>query len=260
VSFDLRKNLVDHTSDNTAHVSVESAEFRAACPVGAEWITLSVPNHNSYIEDMPIEVHLRGRTIANHRKDFCIVFNLAYEWDCGALGSGREIPREAYIPLQGSGQSQMEQFVLIGVGEVAQDSQERWKGWMRSVVRLRILDSCPNWVAYRSKVVPVIDGFIEPCPTVGNGELQSSLMGRRIRRSFMDSDCVNKVVKSIPEIIEGISNQEGPSLQRGSLVHSNDEAMPSAIRVLLFDQAIRVSVRPSQEFIFEGLSVFLASS
>jgi len=258
VSFDLGNNVVNRTTDNLTHLPVERGEFGAPCPLASEWITLSVLDANRNIKNMPVEVHLRGRTITNHRKDFCIIFDLSEEWDGNAFGSGRKISSEAHIPLNGTSQSQMEQFVLVGVGEISQDAQERREGWMRTIVRLRQLDSCPNWIANRSKVMPLIDGSIEPILAIGNRELQLPLERRGVGGSFVSSNCKNEMVESIPKVIESICDQERPSLQGGNLIHSDKDAMSSAIKVFLFEQTIRVSVRPSQEFILEGLSVFLA--
>jgi hypothetical protein len=251
-------DLVNDTAHNTTQIPIKSGEFSATSPVGSEWITLSVLNCNHYIENMPIEIHLRARTVTNHRKDFCIVFDLTGEWHCGAISPYGKNSREAYIPLDWSSQGQMQELVLVGISEITKDREERWKGWMRSIVRLRQLDSCPNWIAYRPKVFPVIDGFIESRFVIRDGELQTSLMKRGIGSSFVNGNCVNQMVKSVPQIIQGVGDQQGPPLKGRGLVNPNDDAVSSALRVFLSNEAIRVSVRPSGDFILEGLSVFLA--
>ena len=200
MSSHLSSNLVDNSTNNAAYISVKGREFSASHPVGADWVTLRVLNCNYYVDYMPIEVHLRGRTIANHRKDFCIVFDLTSEWYCGAIGSGRENSTEAYIPLTDCGQRDMNQSVLVRISEVPKNLQERGEGWMRAIVRLRPLDSCPNWNANRSKIMPLIDGCIEQFPAITDGKLQPPFIVRRIRESLMNGDSINEMVESTAEI------------------------------------------------------------
>jgi hypothetical protein len=260
VSFDIGKNFINNASNDAAHLPIESAELSSPRPLGSEWITLSVRDCYHYINNVPIEFHLRGRTITNNRKDFCVVFDLSDERDSVAIGSGGDSPCEAYIPLNGTGQSQVEQFVLVGVGEISQDGQERRKGWMRSIVRLRRLDSCLNWIAYRPKL-PAFDGsIIEGVTTVRDGELQLARISGQVGRSLVNGNCINEMVESVPEIVESVGDDQRPSLYGRGFINPNDDAVSCAIRILLCEQTVRVSVRPCQDFILEGLSMFLAPS
>jgi hypothetical protein len=66
------------------------------------------------------------------------------------------------------------------------------------------------------------------------------------------------MVKSHAEIVKCIRDNKRPSLERRRLVDAKDETISSAISIALLKDAIRVSFRPGDNFILDGLYVFLA--
>jgi hypothetical protein len=84
------------------------------------------------------------------------------------------------------------------------------------------------------------------------------LMGGRIGRSFMNGNGIDKMVKSITEIAQGISDYKRPSLKGRRLINSQNKTVTSAVTICLLEQAVRVSLRPGKGFILDSLYVFLA--
>jgi hypothetical protein len=149
--------------------------------------------------------------------------------------------------------------VLVPIVEVAQDGQKRREIWMRSLVRLHILNSCPHRIANGAES-PSSDFAVKVRPLIGDGESKPAFIGGRLRRSLMDSYGVDKVVKGCPQVVETISDHQRPSLERRRFVDAQNKAVSGALRVCLWNDTIRASVCPGSDFILDGLSVFLSPS
>lgn len=259
MSYNLSGHLINDAANGAAYLGVKGGQLSTVAPLGSGWITLCVPNRHDNIYDVPIEIHVRRRTITNNREDLCVVFNLVKEWKRFALRIARESPSETYIPLCGCAESKPEQFVFVGISEIAQDAQQRGESCVGGVVRLRFLNSCPNWVAYSAKSL-LGDGASETRARVSYGEHEPVFIAGRVRRSLVDSDGIDKMVESIPQVIERIGNYQRPSLSRGRLIDPQNQAVSGAISVSLLDETIRVPARPGADLVLDGLSVLLAPS
>lgn len=131
---------------------------------------------------------------------------------------------------------------------------------MRSVVRLKQLKDCFNWVANTSKQSP-FNSVIKLIPTICNGEGQTPIMRRRIGSpSLMDSHGIDKIVESTSEIVDAIPNYQSPMAKRRRFILSQEKAISGVIRICLFGETVRVSIHPGLDFILDGLSVLLAPS
>lgn len=259
MSLNKSSNIIDDPANFSANQIINRDEIIPVGAIGPGCVTLTVLNRNYNVHDVPVELHVRRRTVTNHREDFCAIFNFPGVRDGlpfpSVLG---EITREAYIPLRESPESHLEQSVFVPVCKVAQDRQERRKVWMWSIVRLRSLDCCLNWIANRPEIVPVINHSIESFPSVRNGELESFLMDRGVRRSFMHGNSKNEMVKGRAEIVKCVRDNERPSLERREFVNPEDKTVSGAISIAFLKDAVRVSVRPGDHFILDGLYMFLA--
>lgn len=227
-------------------------------PRGAGWITFAVPYGDYYFADGLIPLHIRCRTITDHRKDFCAVFDFA------RIGKGLPLPTigwkralEAKIALADCTIGQADHPVFVRVIEVSQDAQQRRYSLMRSIVRLVTLEHCPHRLANLAKESSS-DGIIKLIPIVGNGKLEASVVWRRIAPSLANRDCVDEIVESSSEVVECVGDSERPSHQGGSFIFPQDDAVAGVVSFNLFGNAVWASVHPSEDFIVDGLSVFLA--
>jgi hypothetical protein len=257
VSFHKSGHVIDDPANLTANLKVQSVKTAAVSPVRLGWITLTVPNRHYDRNHMCIEVHVRSRTIRNHREDLCAVFNFVTAIDWRPRCSRLRLSDKLDLAFLDTSEGHLEQSVLVPVIEIVKDAQERREGWMRAVVRLRSLDSCPNWIADRSKL---LDGsVVEGRAAFLNGKHERLFLGGRIGRGLMASDSIDKMVKSISEIRESIRNDKRPSLKGRRFVNAQKKTVTGAVRACLLKDAVRVSVYPSQDFIVDGLGVLLAS-
>jgi len=248
-----------HAVDDLSHVSSnfreQSADFAVPHPVGIGWTTLAVKNRNSDIENCPVVLHIRRRTVANHREDFCAVFDFSGISDFLPVAAFGKFADEAYVPLCNGAESQSDQVVLVRIVHVAEDSEERRELFVRSILRLYPLNSCPHGGAYIPK-----SSNVECLPEVfGRISDRESIVGipGRVGGGFVTSDGVNKVIQGGTKVGKAVRKHQAPPLKRGRLIDAKEDAVSSVVRVSLSRDTIWVSVKVGPDFILDGLSVFL---
>jgi len=144
--------------------------------------------------------------------------------------------------------------VLIRVVEVIEDSEKRREFWMRSVVRLKALNSGPNGPAQASNFV---SRSFELSGCFANRKHDHVFIGGRGDLILMDSDGVNGMVNRAPDIVNAIASHERPFWE---LSLANDIELDrelSAFGIDVLSDVIRPTVEPSPDFFLECISVFL---
>jgi hypothetical protein len=251
----------ENDAPNLGTDSVEQGEDLISARVfGAGWITLVVPHRNYYFQKNAIPVHIRRRSVTNNRKDLCAIFYLPEIEDvCKGSPIVGMFTLEAKLSLADCSVSQPRQSVFVRVVEFSQHTQERRQHWMRSVVRLEHLESCPHRFTDFSQR-PLADSFVKILPSIGNGESKSPMIGRGSGFGFTDRNSSSQIIEGRTEIAESIGHDQSPSLELSWLHDTENETVTGAVVVHFLDEVVRISLHPGVGFIADGLSVFLAPS
>jgi hypothetical protein len=243
--------LVTESLEQCGNLSVSSE-------VGRSGVSLSVPDYHAknYLNFSPL--HIMGRTITNHCKDLCAVFQLpGIENGIEDSSIWRMLSYEAKISLCDCTIGEIEKPVLVRVIQISQDGEKWRQCFVWSVVRLQRLENCPHRLADLPKPL-LTNRFIKLSPAVSDRESELLLVRGRHGSGFKNCDSIDKVIQSSPQIVEAVSGHQGPSLERRWLVLAQNETVTGAISVHLTGKTVRFSVQPGLDFTIEGLSVFLA--
>jgi hypothetical protein len=176
------------------------------------------------------------------------------------VGGPDQWPFEAKLSPRNLLEGCTEQPVLVRIVEVAEHPEEGRQFGVRSLVRLRSLDVCLSSSANGGEPV-AFDRLREHLGTVCDRELKSFEMGRHGFSAVLDGKSINKTVKSRPQIMDAISGDQGPSVQRrGGPQISNDETVAASVSVTLSGDDIRVTVAPYRNIGLESLEVFFGTA
>ena len=110
--------------------------------------------------------------------------------------------REAKLPASNIGDNYIEQPVLVNIVELTEHGKEGRQFGVRSIVRLRSLDSCLRVSAKCGK--PPLLSAVE-ISSVGNRELQSVEARWRISAALLDGNGINKIIESGAKIMNTTS-------------------------------------------------------
>ena len=229
------------------------------------WITLTVPHSDHYMDDCLVEAHIRRRTLENHRADLCAIFDFpaTRENEFKISLNNRRIGVAKIHADLGSDDAlncKGKQFVFVPIGEIAQDTEQRWQIGVWSIVRLIELNCCPHRIANGSELFPANDGIIKVRPIIGDGELEPSFVAGRFRKRFVAGYRIHEMIEAASEGINAICNDEGPFMERRRFVDPYDDCISGAVSVHLLKDAVRISFHPGRNFIADGLSMFRAVS
>lgn len=259
----LPETVIDPIYDLSHFCHKESEQRGEFCPVGSfgvGWTTLAVPHSNYDLENCPVVIHVGCRSVTNHRKDFCAIFNFSGMRDLfpypPVLGM---VSCETYAALVDSPIRESKKFVFVRIAELAQDGQQGREICVRSVVWLHGLNDCPHALAHVSQFSPT-NGIIERLPTIGYGEGELAFIAGRVRGRLLRGNGENQVVKCSPEIANTVCDHERPSQQWRRLIDSQDNAVACVIGVYTVDDTIWASAHIGLDFVLDKLSVFLTAS
>lgn len=265
MSNDLGGNFIDDLPDLGTQQIQQWLEVRQLVTSGSGWITLTVPHCHHYMDDCLVEAHIRRRTLEGHRADFCAVFDFpatrGNEFK-SSLSDRRIGIAEIHAELgsddvlNGKGK----QFVFVPIGEVTQDTEQRWQVGVWSVVRLIDLNRCPHWIANGPELLSTDDSVIKVRPIIGDGELQPSFVAGRFRKSFVAGYRIHEMIEAASKGINAIRDDERPFIERRRLVDPDNSCVSGAVSIHLLQNAVRISVHPGRDFIADGLSMFRAVS
>jgi hypothetical protein len=201
-----------------------------------------------------IELQVRCRTLTGDPCDFSAVYKVhigAVEAD--VLGSD-PAPTGRDLEVGGALQHNFDQAVLVGIIEVAQDGKERRHEGMLSVVRLNTLDSLPNRQAKVSDVpmlrLKVVRGVID-------NESGSPNVGRWVRLEFVNRNSVDQMIERGTQVVDGITENQRPTLERRWLQDREDEAVTCEVAVDLLRECVRVFLYPSMQLAIEQTCMFM---
>ncbi|HEY6765620.1 MAG TPA: hypothetical protein VI386_12670 [Candidatus Sulfotelmatobacter sp.] len=206
-----------------------------------------------YDGGLVLEIHVRLRGVDSKPRNFRAEFqSLSSKIYDRLTAAGRQL--EVKLPLTDLGCDYVEQPVFVKVIEVSEQSEQRREGWVPSIVRLHSFDFCLDG---QTEVLDSIPLCIEPIGNVCNRELENSGVQRRVLLGFVNGSSVDEMVKSGPQIMDAVSYEERPSVQRRVNFDFLDEvAVAGTISVDLLPDDVRVAVNPSLEFAIESIGMF----
>lgn len=201
-----------------------------------------------------IELQVRART---RRGDPCD-FSTVYQIDVGTFQNmtGELQQRCGNGPLERDRtlQHDLDQSVLVGVIEVAEDGKERRHGSVRSVVRLNALDRLTDGQT-EFLDTPVLRPKV--IGSVVDQECRFPLVGRWVRLEFVNRNRVDEVIERRTQVVDRVTEQQGPSLERGRLQDRKNDAVACAVAIDLLRDCVRVFLHPSVQFLIEKASMFV---
>ena len=165
--------------------------------------------------------------------------------------------RNAKFPARDIVDNYIEQPVLVNVVELAEQGKERRQFGVRSIVRLRSLDSCLRISTKRGNP-PLLSSVL--LGGACNRELQDIKVRGKVSPTFFDRNSVDKIVQGGAEIMDAIASDERPMLQGRRICDLNDEAVAAALGVTLFGDNIRISFLPFNEFSLDSIEVFFGAA
>jgi len=230
-------------------------DWRFRPPIAGRTGDMTYGYHNG---SLMVIVHLELRGIDGEPRKFCAEFkSLSPIIHNRPPSAGGQIG-EAKLPLAHLTCNHIEQSVFVKVIEIAEQSEQGREGWVSSVVRLQSLDSCPHAKTQGFDVPELPSIFLG---TVGNRKLQSAFAGGRVLARFADGDSIDEMIQSGPEVVNAISNDACPPIERRVDLDVLDEvAMAGTVSIDLLADDVRVAVNPSLEFSVEGVGVLLRSA
>ena len=148
----------------------------------------------------------------------------------------------------------IERPVLIGVAEFIKEPEGGGHLLVRSMVRLRALDPCLRLTGEGEDSFPPL--HFKLFGSSGDGELESSDVGRRVKAALVDGNRVDDIIERGPEIVDTVARDQGPAIQRGRICDFDDKAIAGTIRIVLFGDGIGATVAPVGQLGIVSIEMF----
>ena len=214
---------------------------------------------NEQIE--PIEFHIRSRLATGVRQDFCALFNFPRISQKLNSHSLDRRSRKADVSLCCGTECQSEQLVLVSFFESIKNRKQWREIGMLSVVRLTRLDSCPHWLAQTGYSSLGTIGTSKTIGVITQGKSEGLCLRRRLLAvSLENSDGINEMIKSSPQIVDNVPDHQSPTNNQRLDTNMSNEAMPGKIAIVLSRDHIGLAISPMENFTLDGLSMFMGSS
>jgi hypothetical protein len=216
-----------------------------------------MPEGDDHLNFNVLELKAGIRTIEGHSAKFIAVFDFSMiaKW---SAGRGRIRPSdEAEVSLCGGGICESEELVFVGIHGVSEDRKRRTYRRVPAVVRLYPTNSVFHLGTERLdsvNTVPTLNKFIW---RITDGELDDTLLRRRVNAGFLNGNSVNEVIQGTSEIMEAVRERETPSLQRGignQLL--GEKTVAGTVRVSLGNNFVWLTAYPWENFLLQDAQMF----
>jgi hypothetical protein len=206
----------------------------------------------------PIEFHVRTRNASGVRHDFCAIIDCAHIDVVLNDSSIRGWPNKANFSGSHRTEGQTQQLVLISVLELIQNEKQWREFFVPSIVRLTPLNDCLNWRAQGlNPSLPISENL----GGLADGEGQTvSSGGRLFSVGFIDSDGINKMLQSRPQVVNRIADHQSPAQERRRSPDVSYKAMPGEFCITLARNHVGITISPCPDFTLDGLSMFVCPS
>lgn len=201
-----------------------------------------------------IEIWIRLR--GDYQTDYCIVLDRV-----GAYGNdflNLKWAVELEIGANGSTTGKSQQPMLVGIRKVTQDAQKGRGDGMFTDIRLKANDSLndagaemPKTVLPFSKLVGVICDY----------KRETFYLGGRIAHRLILGDGINQVVKSTPQIVDAIPQDQSPTQVIGvrPMLHCDDD-VAGIVTINLRDKCVTTTIYPRSDFVVDLCEVFFSAN
>jgi hypothetical protein len=246
----------DRSVDNPSHFGDESLQYVLKKGDGLPGWTRGMAY--GYCDGtLVLVVHVSFRGLQGEERKFCATFYRGSEmvdrWDAAHQWS-----LECKLPMGNVLESYIERPVLVRVVEFIENPEKGRFFLVRSIVRLRPLDPCLSFTAESGdSSLPLRLKFHRG---VGNRELESVGLRRRLNAALSNGNGIERGIERGPEIMDAITCDQGPSVQRGLIRDFDDKAIVGTLSVILSGDGIRATPAPLGEFGIESIEVFFGAS
>lgn len=246
-TFNDTLNLCDESREDVPEFSERTPTWPSGMPYGY---------HKA---NLVLVFHIRTRRPNGEPCELCATFYSIEREPDGRRDEDIQIVwrRDVKVHLLGIGDHYVEQPVLVRIVEFGEQSQQGRELWVRSIVRLRSLEACLERVADIPESPFLFDKRFFG---IGNRELENIVLRRGVASAFSDGHGVNQIVQSSPEVMDAISRDERPSIERRVFPEIDDKTVAATIGVTLLGDNVRVSIFPCNNFRFDGLEVFFGAA
>ncbi len=242
-------NLDHHAFNFSNQILDEFHQSRSVLPSGSSGVAYRYVHYHS--ENWV--AHIRRRTVQGERRDLCAILHFTSVDERSYRLPQGEVTNSLKAQISKLEHGHLEQSMLVHVIEVMEEGQQRGELWVPTIVQLSPLDCCPHRIAERSDT-PAI--FSKPIRCVTDGKHQVPSIGRRFLPRLVDSNGINELVESCPQVMETVSSNQPPSLQGGRPQVPNDDTVPGHFSVTLIGETNCLSLFPGADLILDGLHVF----
>lgn len=257
-SYNNRANGINNVSDFPENKGKQSGSIVSSHPVGVVDALLSMPESYGEINIDPVVFHVWGRGVEGVRYKFRAVFDFSkISGDIDTLNQRVFWPTEANISVYRGRVCKTKQFVFVRVIQIPENGQGCRKFWVPAMVRLDCLDCGSHVLTNSDQTFPF--GFSERRAVVTDGERDTISIGRRIQPRFMSGNRVDEMVKRASKVVDCVSDDKTPSLERGGVSGQfSDEAVMGTVGITLLNCSVRATFHPGAGFASEGFRVFLS--
>ena len=249
---DVINNPSDFGNKDFQHVS----EFASCAP---RWPSGMCYGYNEGC--LVLVVHISLWRLHGEPCEFCATFyRTPKEFDCGRDEDSLIIVRpEAKLPSRNIGDDHIEQPVLINIIEIGEKPEQRRELTVRSIVRLRSLDSCLRSTAQRCNT-PLDFRIGERLGAVSDRKLQEAPIGGRIDATLCNGDRIEDAIKSGSEVMDAVSRQKRQLINRRLPFDFDHEAVAATLGIDLSGDSIGLRILPCDEFRLNSIEVFFGTA
>ena len=179
---------------------------------------------------LALVTHIRLRGVQNEERNFCATFYGSGTQPIDVGATTRQWRDEVDLPAHSMVEYEIEHPVLVRIVEFTKDTEEGRKVLVRSIVRLRALDSCLRIRAQSGDSTPLL---LKCAGTFRNGKLERPEPLGSSASGLSDRQCVNEVIERGPEIMDTVASDEGPSVEGRVLTDFDSNAVAAKLSQIL---------------------------
>lgn len=202
---------------------------------------------------IPVKVscHIFGHgDVEDERNDLCAIFEWGLVDGDLEFGPGGNLMTEAR--LVETANRNLEQSVFVNVIEFPEHPEKRREFWVRAIVRLYRLDSCPHG---QTKLLNSALGFLKLTSTTRQRESEPLCSRRRALSGLMNGNSVDQVIKRGAKIVDAVSDLKRECLENCPSVGMEDPTMTGTIGVQLLGDAVIFRLQSGSRFNIDGIEV-----
>jgi hypothetical protein len=250
-SGDGSDNFINNSSNLVTQHGDEASDL---CSTIQGWAG-GVRHDNHEVTDKCAAHILRRGLLENKSSDLCAVFEFSLADQEFKVGSGGDFMREASLPE--TAESNLQQSVLVNVIQFPEQPEKRREFWVRAIVRLYSLDSCPH---SKTQSRNPLFGVMKLTSVASQGEGELIGAGRGFLPRLMDGDCVDQVVEGGTKIVDAVPDLKGQSLEIGSLGSVENPTMFGTIGLDLLGDAVVFRLQSGSRACIDGIEMFLGAA